>query len=130
MKLVIVESPFAHPEPVEHQHHLNYARRAVSDAVHRGEAPIASHLLLTQPGILDDSVPDERALGIAVGLEWYRAAQVCAVYVDRGISKGMITGIQRAKDHHVFIDYRSINGRGLAEIVSIVARGISWPGDF
>jgi hypothetical protein len=36
----------------------------------RGESPIASHLLYTQPGILKDDVPEERPLGIEAGLAW------------------------------------------------------------
>src|SRR4029077_21043205 len=34
----------------------------------QGGGPFASHLLDTQPGVLDDQVPDERRLGIAAGL--------------------------------------------------------------
>ena len=44
---------------------MAYARACVADCLRRGEAPIASHLLYTQPGVLDDDVPEERAQGIA-----------------------------------------------------------------
>jgi hypothetical protein len=45
----------------------------------RGEAPIASHLLYTQPGVLNDGVPAERAHGIEAGLAWLRAADAIGV---------------------------------------------------
>lgn len=64
--LVIVESPYAGDVDAN----VTYARRALRDCLERGEAPIASHLLYTQPGVLDDTVPEQRALGIAAGLAW------------------------------------------------------------
>lgn len=99
--LVIIESPFAGANEQERDANIAYARKCVADAVHRGEAPIASHLLFTQPGILDDLVPGERALGIEAGLAWYRVADKCVVYADRGVSSGMSTGIERARAHGV-----------------------------
>jgi hypothetical protein len=66
------------------------------DSLSRGEYPIASHLLYTQPGILDDTVPAERARGIAAGLAWGACAALTAVYVDRGITPGMEQGIAAA----------------------------------
>lgn len=73
-----------------------YAKACMLDSLHRGEAPYASHLLLAQPGILNDTVPAERALGIAAGLAWGAKADLTAVYTDRGISGGMKLGIERA----------------------------------
>lgn len=91
--LVIIESPYAG----DVDRNVRYARRAVRDSVLRGEAPIASHLLFTQPGILNDDVPEERALGIEAGLAWGCYASITAVYVDHGISRGMQFGIERSK---------------------------------
>ena len=62
--LVIIESPFAG----EISRNVTYARRAVAHAIHLGEAPIASHLLYTQPGVLLDHLSHERQLGITCGL--------------------------------------------------------------
>lgn len=56
MRLVIVESPFAG----DVEENIKYARAAVRDCLMRGEAPIASHLLYTQEGILNDDIPEER----------------------------------------------------------------------
>jgi len=106
MKLVIIESPYAGDV------HRNeaYARRAIADSLSRGEAPFASHLLYTQPGILDDTVPAERSQGIEAGLAWGDKADMTAVYIDRGTSSGMAQGIQRAVAAGRPIDYRSIGG--------------------
>ena len=104
MKLVIIESPFAGNV----DQHIEYARKCLKDCLKRGEAPIASHLLFTQPGILDDNIPGERALGIEAGLAWYQVAKACIVYKDFGISKGMIFGIERARMHGVPVFYRSL----------------------
>lgn len=83
---VIVESPYS-GRVVEN---VAYARAAVRDSVLRGEAPIASHLLFTQPGILDDDAPAERTLGIAAGLSWACVCDFAAFYVDLGWSRGML----------------------------------------
>lgn len=106
MKLVILESPYAGAFSLGDG--KRYARECVADSLKRGEAPLASHLLYTQPGILDDDVPEERALGIAAGHAWYRHANVCVVYEDMGVSKGMQEGIDRARSLNVPIERRSL----------------------
>lgn len=104
MKLVIVESPYAGNTAFNER----YARAALRDCLLRGEAPIASHLLYTQPGVLDDGKPDERALGIAAGLAWGTRADATAVYMDHGISSGMQQGIARAEADGRPVYYRTL----------------------
>ncbi|MGE0854245.1 MAG: hypothetical protein AB7O44_32345 [Hyphomicrobiaceae bacterium] len=104
MRRVIVESPYAGDVAAN----VEYARRCVRDCILRGEAPIASHLLLTQPGILDDGSPHERAIGIAAGLAWLAGADASVVYTDRGISSGMHKGIDAAKAAGVPVEFRSL----------------------
>lgn len=89
MKRVIIESPYAG----DVEANVEYARRCVRDSVLRGEAPIASHLLFTQPGILRDDVEEERALGIAAGLAWRDVADYSVFYTDRGWSRGMLAAL-------------------------------------
>ena len=107
MRLVILESPFAGDE----QANIDYARLCVRDSLMRGEAPIASHLLYTQPTILDDSDPHERAHGITAGLAWGKVAEATVVYTDRGISHGMALGINSADDHDRPVEYRSLENQ-------------------
>jgi hypothetical protein len=108
MKLVILESPYAGATPEEIQANVDYARRCVRHSLSLGEAPIASHLLYTQPGILRDEVPAERQWGIDAGLVWRSAADYSVVYTDRGISRGMEYGIAAAKSAGNQVVYRSI----------------------
>lgn len=100
--LVIIESPYSG----DVERNTEYARACLLDSLRRGEAPIASHLLHTQ--VLDDMRPDARELGIGAGLAWYRVAEKCVVYEDRGTSGGMITGIRRAKQFGVPVEYRRL----------------------
>ena len=101
--LVCIESPYAGDVAT----HETYARRCLADSLRRGEAPIASHLLYTQPGVLDDTIPEERQQGIEAGLAWGDLAYLTAVYMDYGISGGMKYGIERAKNNHP-VSYRYI----------------------
>lgn len=86
MKLVIIESPYAG----DIEANVAYARAAMRDSLERGEYPIASHLLYTQPGILRDEVPEERQWGIDAGLAWRAVAEKAVFYIDRDWSGGMI----------------------------------------
>jgi hypothetical protein len=105
---VLIESPFAGPTADDIQKNVDYARAAVLDCLMRGEAAYASHLFYTQPGILDDTVPEQRSMGIEAGLLWGQAAEKTVVYTDRGMSRGMEYGIQRAKDLGRPIEFRSL----------------------
>ncbi len=104
MRLVIIESPYAG----EVERNILYARRAMHDALRRGEAPIASHLLYTQPNVLDDNKPEERKLGIAAGLAWMKVADASIFYADYGISKGMEAAFEKANAEGQVIEFRYI----------------------
>lgn len=104
MRLVIIESPYAGDIKVN----VEYARACVRDSLSRGEAPIASHLLYTQPGILCDDIAEERQWGIDAGLAWKSVAQASVVYTDRGISKGMEYGIAAATAAGIPVEYRML----------------------
>lgn len=104
MRRVILESPYAG----DIEANTTYARRALRDSLARGEAPIASHLLYTQVGVLDDGVPEERQWGIDAGLAWGSVAEATVVYIDRGISRGMSYGIERAEKDGRPVEYRNL----------------------
>lgn len=106
MKRVIIESPYAGNV----EQNVDYARLCVRDALSRNEAPIASHLLYTQPGILDDNIPTERQRGIDAGLEWRSVAEATIVYQDFGVSRGMQYGIEKAMSDGIPVIYRKILG--------------------
>jgi hypothetical protein len=104
MRMVIIESPYAG----DIERNVAYARAAMADCLRRGEAPFASHLLYTQPDVLRDEVPEERALGIDAGLELGKRADATVVYTDLGLSRGMEYGIAAAEKANRPIEYRSL----------------------
>jgi len=106
MKLVIIESPFAGDVVTN----IEYARACVRDSLARGEAPIASHLLYTQEGILNDDIPHERQQGVDAGLAWRHVAHASVVYTDLGISSGMKYGIAAAIEAGKEVEYRHLEG--------------------
>jgi hypothetical protein len=93
VRRVILESPYAG----DVEANVAYARACLRDCLERGEAPIASHLLYTQPGVLEDGNPFERKWGIDAGLVWSEQAEAAVFYLDRGWSAGM----RIAKAHHL-----------------------------
>lgn len=123
MKRVILESPYAGNVALN----TDYARACLADCLKRGEAPFASHLLYTQPGVLDDDKPEERALGIDAGLVWGLSAEATVVYVDLGISKGMHLGMERAAKEGRPIFRRSLTPEFLAEVVETRSHRVIHP---
>jgi hypothetical protein len=107
---VILESPFGSDDDAIVARNIRYARACVRDCVLRGEAPIASHLLFTQPGILKDRDKAERKLGIEAGLAWAPVATASVFYTDLGVTPGMEQGRERAVALHLPIENREIGG--------------------
>lgn len=103
--LVVIESPYAG----DVERNLTYARRCMRDSFDRGEDPYASHLLYTQPGILNDDDPNERLLGMTAGFAWAENAKRRAFYVDFGVSNGMISGARAALTLGTPIEIRALD---------------------
>ena len=119
-RLVVVESPFAG----DVEANLTYVRRAMADCFSKGEYPFASHALYTQPGVLDDTKPEERKLGIEAGFAWGAAAESVIFYVDRGISRGMLAGVQAAMARDCCIEVRALDRETThADLVALGLRG-------
>lgn len=124
MRRVILESPYATESSLpliaawQRRRNVRYARAALRDSLLRGEAPLASHLLYTQPGVLRDAIAKERACGIAAGLSWQAFADACVVYVDLGISRGMNDGIKAAKQAGLDVELRRL-GMNDAEFATV-----------
>lgn len=94
-KLVIVESPYKG----DVKNNLIYARKCLRHSLGLGEAPVASHLLYTQAGILKDEIPEERELGIKAGFQWKEMPESLTVfYIDRGWSEGMNQALKECID--------------------------------
>lgn len=119
MQFVIVESPFATGKVTVNgteyetlqETNVAYARAAMHDClVNHGQAPYASHLLYTQPGVLDDDVEEERNLGIQAGLEIGRKADLRIFYLDRGFSGGMRWALKFALEIGQECEVRRLGG--------------------
>lgn len=108
MLRVILESPFGSDDPLILRRNIIYLRLCLRDSLQRGEAPFASHALYPQPLILDDTKPSERTWGIEAGFAWGATAELCAVYQDFGISKGMEMGIAHAQKHGIAVERRNL----------------------
>ena len=113
-RLVVIESPFKGKGSwflirwIDKWRNIFYARRCVRDSLLRGENPIAFHLLHTQYGILRDSVPKERQMGIDAGMAWVKRADASVFYIDRGMSPGMLYGEHKAAEASIKREYRRI----------------------
>lgn len=105
MRFVIVESPYAG----DVGRNVDYARRCMADCLRRGEAPYASHLLYTQPGVLDDNILEERIMGIEAGLQIAKRADCQVFYIDLGWSNGMIAAADRAAKENRPTEVRSLH---------------------
>lgn len=116
--LVVIESPFAGNVEAN----IAYAKRCVRDSLARNENPYTSHLFFTQPGILDDTLQEERALGIECGLGWAAGASMHAIYIDLGITDGMKKGIRSALMNKKGVEFRALD-RELTpdDVVPIIA---------
>jgi hypothetical protein len=104
IKLVVLESPYAG----DVERNLRYGRLCVKDSLMRDESPIASHLLYTQEGVLDDTRPLERRIGIRMGWEWLRVCDYVVAYTDYGITGGIQGGIDLALKLGKQIEFRKI----------------------
>ncbi len=82
-RLVVIESPYAG----DVAGNLTYLHSCIRECAYRGDSPYASHLMLTSA--LDDDVPAERKVGIALGMAWRKRADMRIFYIDREWSGGM-----------------------------------------
>lgn len=100
----IVESPFAG----DVARNLRFVRAIMRDCLLSGEAPYASHALYTQEGVLDDTNPEERRIGMEAGFAWADGANKIAVYSNYGLSPGMQAGIDRHKRNGKIVEIRQL----------------------
>lgn len=93
MRTVMIESPFEGGTEREADN-VKYAERCMNDAMARGEAPWLSHLLY--PKTLDDTIPEQRSRGIKAGHAIAARLEAWVFYLDRGVTRGMLEGVDAA----------------------------------
>ena len=95
---VFICSPFAGDIVTNRAKAIRYMHFAIAC----GAVPFAPHLLY--PQVLDESDPDDRELGIRMGLIWLSKCSELWVF-GRYVSKGMLREISQAKKLEIPIRY-------------------------
>jgi hypothetical protein len=98
----MIESPLRG----DYERNRAYARACMRHALLIGDAGFAMHLLYAQPGILDDTIPIERELGITAGMKWAAKAERVVLYTDLGITEGMERAVSTAFVRGIPVEYR------------------------
>lgn len=98
LKLVYIASPYRG----DVDHNTSKAKEYCRFAVSQGAIPLAPHIYFTQ--FLDDNIPEERELGLRMGLEIMEQCEEIWVMGDR-ISEGMAAEIEAAKRLRMRIQY-------------------------
>lgn len=102
-KLIYICSPYRATNAGELERNVAYAKGLTRVALLRGDCPITPHLYMTQ--CLNESIEDERNIGLAAGTEILRRCDMVMVGMKYGISEGMAAEIQFAKDKGILIEY-------------------------
>ena len=77
------------------EHNVQVASALCRIAIEAGCAPFAPHLLYTR--FLDENDPEQRDLGISLGLRFMEACDEVWVFTADGISDGMRRELEHAK---------------------------------
>lgn len=107
--LVAIESPWAGLGAGERA--LEYLRACIRDSLSREELPWASHGLLAHTRALYEEDPDQREEGLETNRQFIRYhCSFVALYVDHGISPGMLMARRWAVMHGKRTEERRIYG--------------------
>ena len=93
-KLIYVASPYGAPDQDGIDANLLFVKEAGRAVIAAGHTPVIVHLVY--PALLDDAVPEQRALGIQMDFQLLDNCDVLAYYVHKGVSNGMDQEIRRA----------------------------------
>ena len=104
LKKVFICSPFRprgetrEEKEKDWKRNIDVANKACRYAVNHGYVPYAPHLYF--PQFLSEADPEEREMGILLGLTWLAGCNELWVIGDR-ISEGMEKEITKAKEWHI-----------------------------
>lgn len=129
-KMVSVESPYRSDDPVVQHGNIAYAILAAKNSARvHGEAPFASHIMLTQSvsveGVISyvsDSVSDDLGVGrdkaIDITNEARRRSDLIVLYTDRGISTGMKIAVEIVNELNIPVEYRTLDADELSRVLA------------
>ncbi len=86
-----------------------YGKECLIDSIDRKETPFAGHLFYTQ--VLNDDDSEQRRRGMEMGRDWMESCAIVAVYVDRGMSKGMVSDVNFAMESNMNIIFRRLGDK-------------------
>ncbi len=95
MRKAYICSPYRAKDGAGLERNIEYARALTKLALDAGVAPVTPHLYMTQ--CLDEDKPQERARGMAAGLELLKGCDLVIVGVKYGVSEGMSREIRAAE---------------------------------
>lgn len=100
-------SPYRGKTPEQVQVHFDYAVQLTREMLLYGHCPITPHLYIT--ACVNDDEPDERKIGLEAALELLEKCDAVIVGQRYGISEGMATEIEKAKQLNIPVFYRDRN---------------------
>ena len=101
MDKVFLITPYSAQTIEAIERNIDYAREATHKLLVTNNAVFASHLLYTQPNVLDDRNLAQRSLGMKAGQEFLKVCDYAYVGLDLGISKGMIEDCNAAIENDI-----------------------------
>lgn len=114
MQKIYVISPYAGDIEKNVANAIGYCKYVME----KGYMPLASHLYFTQ--MTNDDIPEERKLGLSMGLELLAICDEAWVFYENRISSGMAGEISRAKELGIPIKYFvTFDGKILGNIAAI-----------
>lgn len=101
MKRIYICSPYRAKNEGELDRNIDYAQRLTAMVLKNGDVPITPHLYITQ--CVNDSVLEEREIGLRAGLELLKMCDMVFVGAAYGISEGMEAEIRLARSEGIDI---------------------------
>lgn len=106
MKLIYICSPYRANDDAVLQRNIEYARELTRGVLLQGSIPVATHLYMTQ--CMDESIEEERNIGLAAGREILQRCDAVIVGAKYGISSGMKVEIEFAEKNHIPIVFNEV----------------------
>ncbi len=106
-------SPYSARPPFTVDDHRRWARALARYLLDAGAFPVVPHLFLTQ--FLDDTVPEEREVGLTIGLELLESTQGMAV-LHVPLSAGMAQEVAHATARDIPLRWVSLGRLGMTDL--------------
>lgn len=103
MNIVYICSPYRATDAEALERNIEYAKALTRAVLLRGECPVTPHLFMTM--CLDESIKEERNIGLAAGQAIIEKCEKMLVGSRFGISEGMVGEIKKAKEKGISIQY-------------------------